>query len=386
MKRLTCFLLICAVIGAVLGMGAGSSICPYMTVYIRTLLDDATQGAAQTTLGLGTGDSPTFAGLTTTGNSIFGLNSSVLQPTTDSTTFFQVKDQDGNVIGNFDTVNNRLGIQTDAPLAPVHIKLGTGQSVPTVKDLLVIENNGDAFVNFIGLSGNTTQGFIFSDNVRSIGNIGYQHSTGTFFMTAGGTRTFNLNAGGVGEFLGLDPSLTIHNETHEDTDGGRESELNFKGEQSGGEETTLARIEVSHDGAADDEKGQEKGFINDGDDGDSPTQVREWDSIGLEFVNSTIIYDVNNISADIVTFNTYGLHIIDSSGAGITGTLAAGTKTGQSVKFVCKTSGNDIDITVSNHVTSDPEVIRLDTAKEWLELVWDGTDWVEVDGNGQSYP
>ena len=34
------------------------------TAFSATLLDDATQGAAQTTLGLGTGDSPTFVAVT----------------------------------------------------------------------------------------------------------------------------------------------------------------------------------------------------------------------------------------------------------------------------------------------------------------------------------
>jgi len=117
----------------------------------------------------------------------------------------------------------------------------------------------------------------------------------------------------------------------------------------------------------------------------SPSSKLEVDG-DIEIDGGTIIYDVNNISADIATFETYGLHIIDSSGAGITGTLADGTKVGRSVKFVCKVAGNDIDITIAHHVTSDPEVIRLDAAKELIELVWDGTDWVEVDGNGQSYP
>lgn len=106
----------------------------------------------------------------------------------------------------------------------------------------------------------------------------------------------------------------------------------------------------------------------------------------FEFINTTIVYDVNNISADVVSFNTYGVHIINSSGAGITGTLADGSHIGQSVKFVCKVAGNNIDITVANHITSNPEVIRLDTAGEWVEFVWDGTDQVEVDGNGQTYP
>ena len=45
----------------------------------------------------------------------------------------------------------------------------------------------------------------------------------------------------------------LHNRTHEDTDGGRESIVTFKGEQSGGEISTLAQIQASHDGTADDE-------------------------------------------------------------------------------------------------------------------------------------
>ncbi|KKM77932.1 hypothetical protein LCGC14_1365020, partial [marine sediment metagenome] len=66
-------------------------------------------------------------------------------------------------------------------------------------------------------------------------------------------------------------TTTWHNATHEDGDGGRANQLNFKGQQSGGEETTLARIEVSHDGAADDEKGKFVISVNDGNDADTPT-------------------------------------------------------------------------------------------------------------------
>ena len=48
--------------------GQGTPVCPYMSTWIRTLFDDETQAAAQTTLGLGTGDSPTFTGLTLSGD------------------------------------------------------------------------------------------------------------------------------------------------------------------------------------------------------------------------------------------------------------------------------------------------------------------------------
>ncbi len=83
------------------------------------------------------------------------------------------------------------------------------------------------------------------------------------------------------EWTGTAPYLTLHNSDSGDADGGRESRLNFKGEQSGEEETTLARIEVGHDGAVDDQKGYFDIFINDGNDGDSPTKILRIKSTGL---------------------------------------------------------------------------------------------------------
>ena len=70
----------------------------------------------------------------------------------------------------------------------------------------------------------------------------------------------------------------LHNRTHEDTDGGRESILTFKGEQSGGEISTLAQIQASHDGTSDDEKADLIFKTNDGSDGSSPTEAMRVDS------------------------------------------------------------------------------------------------------------
>ncbi len=97
-------------------------------------------------------------------------------------------------------------------------------------------------------------------------------------------------------------------------------------------------------------------------------------------------HSLHGVSTGARSFEASGLHIIDSSMAVVSGTLADGMMMGQRVKFVCKAAGNNIDIEVSHHATSDPEVIRLDEAKEWVELVWDGTDWVETGGMGQTYP
>ena len=66
--------------------------------------------------------------------------------------------------------------------------------------------------------------------------------------------------------------LTFKNGSPEDTDGGRESILTFKGVQSGEEESTLALIQAAHDGSSDDEKGLISFRTNDGNDSNSPTE------------------------------------------------------------------------------------------------------------------
>ncbi len=75
-----------------------------------------------------------------------------------------------------------------------------------------------------------------------------------------------------------EPYVTLKNTTEEDTDGGREVRIDFEGEQSGGEASTLARIEVSHDGTADDEKGKVVISTNDGADAATPTTAVTIDS------------------------------------------------------------------------------------------------------------
>tara|TARA_R100000654_G_scaffold1303_4_gene4772 strand:- start:268 stop:1290 length:1023 start_codon:yes stop_codon:yes gene_type:complete len=70
----------------------------------------------------------------------------------------------------------------------------------------------------------------------------------------------------------------LHNRTHEDTEGGRESIVTFKGEQSGGEISTLAQIQASHDGTADDQKGDLILKTNDGSDNAAPTEAVRIDS------------------------------------------------------------------------------------------------------------
>ena len=116
------------------------------------------------------------------------------------------------------------------------------------------------------------------------------------------------------------PEVIIVNNTHEDTDGGREGKVTFKGQQSGGEETTLAQIQASHDGTSDDEKGDLIFKTNDGSDGANPTEAMRINSDSQILIGASS--DESGLSTAFVEFNSgskYGLEIHDG-GQGTTGT------------------------------------------------------------------
>jgi len=125
------------------------------------------------------------------------------------------------------------------------------------------------------------------------------------------------------------PSITITNTTHEDTDGGREGKLKFKGEQSGGEISTLAEIQGSHDGTADDEKGDLIFKTNDGNDGASPTEAMRIDSIG-------------NLNIGSDTNVGYGpLQIGSTSSSPTILQMVGSTSSNNAIHFADGTSGDD---------------------------------------------
>ena len=112
------------------------------------------------------------------------------------------------------------------------------------------------------------------------------------------------------EVDGATPYITLKNNTHEDTDGGRESRIIFEGEQSGGEISTLARIQASHDGTSDDEAGDLIFSVNDGSDGTAPTERLRIHSNGRSEVTSAFsdiqtLTDGATITPDLATGNFF---------------------------------------------------------------------------------
>ena len=102
------------------------------------------------------------------------------------------------------------------------------------------------------------------------------------FQLVSQTMTTPTISGGT-----LKSNVTLKNDTEQDTDGGRSSKIIYQGEQSGGEISTLAEIQASHDGTADDEKGDLIFRTNDGSDGTSPTERARFDSSGNFLVGAT---------------------------------------------------------------------------------------------------
>jgi len=123
---------------------------------------------------------------------------------------------------------------------------------------------------------------VFLNGVRLVNGTDYTATNGSDVVLASAASASDvLDFETFNSFSLVDQTfdnVTLKNPTHEDTDGGRESAVSFKGEQSGGEISTLAQIQASHDGTSDDQKGDLIFKTNDGSDNDAPTEAFRVDS------------------------------------------------------------------------------------------------------------
>jgi len=176
-----------------------------------------------------------------------------------------------------------------------------------------------------------------------------------------GVGAFNAGADVPVTLLELEseaPYLTLHNTSHEDSDGGRESRILFRGEQSGGEETVLGMIQASHDGAVDDQKGKLGFYTNDGSDGTSPTLRWEYNSAGA-YVGQQANNKILTSADSAVTF------------------IGGGTLTNTANGAYIKIEGNDngganqgggIDINAGNESANGNIKFQTHATNAWMML------------------
>jgi len=152
------------------------------------------------------------------------------------------------------------------------------------------------------------------------------------------------------------PDLTLKNTTQEDTDGGREGTITFKGEQSGGEESTLAQIQSSHDGTADDQKGDLIFKTNDGSDNDAPTERMRIDSAGNVLIGGAT-FDTGDFSG-----SANGINVFDASNP----ILNLVETTGNTSFYIAKSTSaafiGTADAQPIRFSTSDTERVRIDSS------------------------
>ncbi len=149
-------------------------------------------------------------------------------------------------------------------------------------------------------------------------------------------------------------NITTKNPTHEDTDGGRESALSFQGEQSGGEISTLAAIQASHDGTADDQKGDLIFKTNDGSDNNAPTERLRIDSDGSIVPATLGTSNVKlglNAGKAIASGGNYNTVIGEEAGAALS-TGDVNTFVGYQSGDATTTSGNNVGVGYASLTTN----------------------------------
>ncbi len=215
-------------------------------------------------------------------------------------------------------------------------------------DMIIKDSAGNTIATTDSVKGSR-----FDSDTISSKQILYGSSTGAIAQSSLFNWDYTNGRLGIGtatpgtklEIESLTPYITLRNSTEEDTEGGRESQFLFEGEQSGGEVTTLAKIQASHDGTSDDQKGDLIFYTNDGSDGTSPTEALRLSSAQLAtFAGNIVIPDDGTIGSATDT-DALALSSTGQLGVGVTPSGASqlqvheGDATGCSIRMTNTTTG-----------------------------------------------
>ena len=176
----------------------------------------------------------------------------------------------------------------------------------------VVFNDGGANYDF-RVEGDTQPNlFVVDASADAIDINGATTVSGSVTIDGGGDLHVGTNAvvvsGGAATFTDANltsdiPELTFLNSTGGDGFGDRLSAISFRGTQSGSEVSTLGSIDVSHEGAADDEQGQMRIFTNSGTDGNAPTLAVTIDSNQDVTLANNLTVTGNTVTPQINGYN-----------------------------------------------------------------------------------
>lgn len=266
-------------------------------VHTGTAWTNESGATARTSIGLGTGNSPTFTGL-----DLSGITNGNIPYVSASGFADSVLNQSGSTLAIGTTTHTRL-LHLHAASGGTMIHFTDNDSGQTATDgfdfqfenkNVFLRNREDGYIDF------STSGSSSRFRITQSGFLGFRETAPVTVI----------------ELTHTAPYITLHNSTEENGDGGRESRIIARGEQDGTEESVLGWLEFAHDGTSDDEKGRFQIMINDGNDALAPS------ILGLE------IDSAGNIKAGTATISDNSGNLTSANGvASFTGAVASITIT-----------------------------------------------------------
>lgn len=195
--------------------------------------------------------------------------------------------------GSDNWINNggNLGIGISVPLHPLHLSLSG--------DYFSITDSGDSDTDRVRVgesSGNGGYLNLYDDSeTRTVFIRSYAASGVQAYFLAGNIGIGEVSPETLFEMTSTVPYMTFHNSTEENGADGRESKLIFKGEKLDTSEHTMCIQTVAKDGSGDDQKAYISWALNDGSDGDSPTERMRVSSDGsVEIVGEVDVISGGN--------------------------------------------------------------------------------------------
>jgi len=218
-----------------------------------------------------------------------------------------------------------VGVKTPTPRAPLEVYGGDGVlDLGSYRNLFLTAVAGSNYYPGFGMQlGNGNIGMIISSDGTTLiqrRDADFGNSLGIAYFNNSGNTGFRESAPEtLVELTHTAPYITLHNSTHEDIDGGRESKLIAKGHQSGAEETTLGSQVFSHDGVANDQKGKWELNLNATADGNNPSNVitaLSSGKVGVNIIPKSLLHVSQDGTTPAAAFLSGTEPVIHVTGAG----------------------------------------------------------------------